>query len=76
MGWQHTKEAVKAKWTAALNSRLRQDAESTKAKYGRLSINRKLVTQTWQGMLAGEANLPADWTKGKWVLVGIDPGIG
>ncbi|EPS93559.1 hypothetical protein FOMPIDRAFT_8826, partial [Fomitopsis schrenkii] len=60
-GWQHTEASVSAQWAATMNARLRQDADATSRKYGRLAIKKDLVLATWKDTIANVADLPVDW---------------
>ncbi|KAJ7488794.1 hypothetical protein B0H11DRAFT_1720312, partial [Mycena galericulata] len=47
----------------ALNGVLRRDHVLTdKIKFGPLVLNKKLVLNTWSGLLLDEDSLPDDWT--------------
>ncbi|EPS95050.1 hypothetical protein FOMPIDRAFT_1133169, partial [Fomitopsis schrenkii] len=76
-GWNHTKPAVVARWFAAVNARLRQDAVGTRHRYGRMALKKSLVLQTWHAVIAptNSTPMPADWINTSRVLVGIDHGI-
>ncbi|EPS94243.1 hypothetical protein FOMPIDRAFT_1134737 [Fomitopsis schrenkii] len=74
-GWQHTADSVTTRWLAAMNSRLRQDQIGTSSRYGRLALKKNIVLSTWRGTIKDERELPADWTRVRKVLVGIDPRI-
>lgn len=60
------------RWTYALNKRLTIDRTLTNSlRFGKNSIDEKLVKRTWKGCLKDEDNLPTNWYKLKGVLVGI-----
>jgi len=42
--------------------------------YETKALSKILVTQTWEGTLMGEKELPEDWTTKSGVLVGITRG--
>ncbi|KAF8625588.1 hypothetical protein AX17_006816 [Amanita inopinata Kibby_2008] len=59
-------------WVSAINRRLKLDILLTsKVRYGKKALGRKVVLQTWRHTLAGESHLPADWLNCPGVLVGI-----
>ncbi|KAH9922928.1 uncharacterized protein B0H18DRAFT_878968, partial [Fomitopsis serialis] len=73
--WEHSQSVVWNKLQYALNSRLSQDVESVRRKYGDSDTNRRLVLATWNGILRDEPALPEDWTRYKGFLVGRSPAL-
>ena len=60
------------RWTHALNKRLTIDCALTNdRRFGKHSINKRLVKRTWEGCLKNEESLPPNWYQLKGVLVGI-----
>ncbi|EPT03259.1 hypothetical protein FOMPIDRAFT_1116580, partial [Fomitopsis schrenkii] len=71
--WQHSKESVTAKWY--INRPMRQDAMATSSRFGGVTLNKTLILKAWSDVLGDKLGLPEDWTKVRWVLVGMDPEI-
>ncbi|KAH9931415.1 uncharacterized protein B0H18DRAFT_1083451 [Fomitopsis serialis] len=63
--WEHSQPLVWNKLQYVLNSRLAQDVESVRRKYGDSAIDRRLVLATWNRTLRDEPALPEDWTTWK-----------
>ncbi len=42
-----------------------------KEKFEKKALSKRLVRQTWEGMLRDEETLPEDWTTANGILVGI-----
>ncbi|KAJ6568946.1 hypothetical protein B0H19DRAFT_1349734 [Mycena capillaripes] len=60
------------RWLKSINNRLGIDCALTNAgKWGKKSIKKPLVLETWRNVLKNEDNLPKDWTWETEVLVGI-----
>jgi hypothetical protein len=73
-GKVHSELAIGTQWLRSINVSLSRDRILTnKTKFGPLSFNKKLVLNTWSGLLLNEESLPDDWTYEKEVLVGIQP---
>jgi hypothetical protein len=73
-GKVHSELAICTQWLRSINVSLSRDRILTnKTKFGSLSFNKKLVLNTWSGLLLNEESLPDDWTYEKGVLVGIQP---
>jgi hypothetical protein len=73
-GKVHLEPAIYNQWLRSVNTSLRQDQILTdKMRFGPLSLNKKLVLNTWSGLLLDEESLPDDWTYAKGVLVGMQP---
>ncbi|KAI0686120.1 hypothetical protein C8T65DRAFT_712418 [Cerioporus squamosus] len=66
-----TKAAVRARWVAALNRRLRIDQGLTVTRLQKKAVSRDLVLSTWDSMVLNRDNLPEDWIGKPGVLVGI-----
>ncbi|KAJ3978666.1 hypothetical protein F5890DRAFT_1655098, partial [Lentinula detonsa] len=64
---------VRNRWVKAMNGRLESDRNMTNPRYEKKALNKRLVLQTWKGVLLNERTLPKDWTDGRvdGVLVGI-----
>ncbi|KJA22319.1 hypothetical protein HYPSUDRAFT_186477 [Hypholoma sublateritium FD-334 SS-4] len=71
-----SEQEITRKWMHRINRRLRLDQiMSTKQQYKWKKVSRKLVLETWQGVLNNEENLPTDWTQIRGVLVGTGVGM-
>ncbi|KAH9912805.1 uncharacterized protein B0H18DRAFT_889252 [Fomitopsis serialis] len=70
--WEHTGQAIRARWTRAMNERLHLDMVQTHRRFGRSAVKKDKVLGTWNGTLFDELALPEDWTTYNRVLVGID----
>ncbi|KAE9404986.1 hypothetical protein BT96DRAFT_1068393 [Gymnopus androsaceus JB14] len=57
-----------------INDRLELDCKMTHPRYETKALSKIMVTQTWEGTLMGEEELPEDWTTTIGVLVGITRG--
>ena len=66
----HTKQEARSRWYAALNRRLKMDKALTSRKLGMKAIERRVVLETWRGVLSGNANEEEDWLGIPGVLVG------
>jgi len=67
-----TDSEVRNRWIHAINRRLTIDrALTNKMRFGRHTLNGKLVKQTWFCCLKNEEELPDDWPRRRGVLVGI-----
>ena len=67
-----SEEETMKRWTHAINKRLTIDRALTDAKrFGKRSLDSKLVKATWRGCLENETDLPDDWYNLRGVLVGI-----
>ncbi|KAJ7435520.1 hypothetical protein B0H11DRAFT_1755903 [Mycena galericulata] len=68
-----TDAEIHNKWLKALNGVLQRDRRLTdKIKFGSLAFSKKLVLNTWSGLLLDEDSLPDDWTH-EGFLVGMRP---
>lgn len=63
--------AVRARWNAALNRRLRIDQGLTAKRLQKKALTRELVRSTWDSLVLMRDNLPEDWIGKPGVLVGI-----
>ena len=63
---------VKNKWINIIKTGLELDCEMTHPKYGWKAIPKRLVIETWPGLLKNEDNLPTNWVSKAGGLVGID----
>ncbi|KAJ6490833.1 hypothetical protein C8R45DRAFT_825919, partial [Mycena sanguinolenta] len=67
-------QEIHNRWVAAINAAFKQDRSLTnKARFGDLASNKRLVLDTWSGVLLDEDSLLDDWTRTKGVSVGIRP---
>jgi hypothetical protein len=68
-----TEQELRASWIRNLNRRLQLERLMTdKFRYGRKALKRKLVEETWWGVLRDQESLQDDWLRvGTEVLVGI-----
>ncbi|KAJ6572831.1 hypothetical protein DFH09DRAFT_916468 [Mycena vulgaris] len=63
---------IRNRWCKAINNRLNLDCILTnQMKYGKKAIKKTLMKKTWCKVLKDEDALPADWTRGTGVLVGV-----
>ncbi|KAF5344335.1 hypothetical protein D9758_013247 [Tetrapyrgos nigripes] len=67
-----TEEEIENRWWKMINERFKLDARMTSKKYEGKAISRKLVEDTWKGLLHDEEHLPEDWINLAVVLVGIE----
>ncbi|KAJ3727986.1 hypothetical protein DFJ43DRAFT_962098, partial [Lentinula guzmanii] len=49
------------RWVKAMNGRLELDCNMTNPRYEKKALNKRLVLQTWKGVLLNERALPKDW---------------
>ncbi|KAK7046865.1 hypothetical protein R3P38DRAFT_3346454 [Favolaschia claudopus] len=69
-----TTTEARNRWLAVINAALTRDRIlANKARFGKFSRNKRLVLETWSGVLHNEEALPEDWICAKEVLVGIRP---
>jgi hypothetical protein len=62
-GKVHSELAICTQWLRSLNALLSRDRILTnKTRFGSLSFNKRLVLNTWSGLLLNEDSLPDDWT--------------
>ncbi|EPS97651.1 hypothetical protein FOMPIDRAFT_1128035, partial [Fomitopsis schrenkii] len=71
IGWAHPAASIQSRWLATMNSRLLLDREMTRPRRAHRSIPEDLVQNTWKCVLQNKDNLPKEWHKKPWVLVGI-----
>jgi hypothetical protein len=71
-GTPATEEEIIKKWKFAVNQRLQVDITlaNRPIRGKRPVLARKLVLETWSGILDNEHSLPADWLREPRVLVG------
>lgn len=67
----YTENQLTAKLLATLNRRLTLDQAMTRSRFGTKALPRKIVLQTWSGIIEDEHELPTDWIGKVGVLVGI-----
>ncbi|KAJ7877241.1 hypothetical protein B0H14DRAFT_2713064 [Mycena olivaceomarginata] len=63
-------QEIENRWRWTINNRLEIDRLLTNTKWGKHTIQKSLVLQTWRNTLANEDRLPEDWTGKAGVLVG------
>jgi ribonuclease HI len=65
-------DEIRNRWTSMINTKLKLDCLLTNSrKFGRKAREKKLIQNTWRGVLAREDEPPEDWTQDTEVLVGI-----
>ncbi|KAJ7498119.1 hypothetical protein B0H11DRAFT_1856682 [Mycena galericulata] len=65
-------QEIHKRWLKTMNNRLALDRVLTdKLKYGKRSLKKPVVLDTWRKVLKNEETLPRDWTREVEVLVGI-----
>ncbi|KAJ3721118.1 hypothetical protein C8R42DRAFT_721844 [Lentinula raphanica] len=66
-------DVVRNRWIKIMNGRLELDRNMTSARYEKRALSKRLVLQTWKGVLLNKGRLPKDWTDERinGVLVGI-----
>ncbi|KAF5335272.1 hypothetical protein D9758_016227 [Tetrapyrgos nigripes] len=67
-----SEEEIENRWWKMIDERFKLDARMTSKKYEHKAMPRKLVENTWKGLLHDEENLPEDWINLAGVLVGIE----
>ncbi|KAH9856131.1 hypothetical protein C2E23DRAFT_866206 [Lenzites betulinus] len=77
----HSDHQLRSLWARVMGERLRLDLDRTRRKWGKRSLPRNVVLETWRGTLHDEKALPEDWTETTGVLVGtlhdsVSSGIG
>ncbi|KAJ7895554.1 hypothetical protein B0H14DRAFT_2680816 [Mycena olivaceomarginata] len=63
-------QEIENRWQWTINNRLEIDRLLTNTKWGKHTIQKLLVLQTWCNTLANEDRLPEDWTRKAGVLAG------
>ncbi|KIY44595.1 hypothetical protein FISHEDRAFT_51116, partial [Fistulina hepatica ATCC 64428] len=67
-----TNNQIRNLWVFAVNERLSIDRMATnRNKFGKAAVKKKVVLDTWSGVLLNEDTLPDDWIPEPRVLVGI-----
>ncbi|KAJ4482343.1 hypothetical protein J3R30DRAFT_3458588 [Lentinula aciculospora] len=64
---------IRNRWLKAINNRRELDRRMTHQRYEVKTLSKRLVLQTWKGVLADEGELPKDWMDERisGVLVGM-----
>ncbi|KAJ7073790.1 hypothetical protein C8F01DRAFT_1042859 [Mycena amicta] len=71
-GLPHSKMEVHNYWVAQMNKRLKLDQLASNAScFGAQATDKRVVLQTWEGVLMDNKHLPNDWVGQSEVLVGI-----